>query len=271
MTKLPSVILVIFIMFSIINGNEYASVDDYDFIIFACGIYGGGFGKDLTAYLMANVNDRYNFISLDAGTSYDCLVDALENGQLNSILDYDNYLLSEYNKVAYFKKKQVNGFFVSHAHLDHNMGLMVSAPDDSFDKKPIISKPQVISDFLYNSFKAPLWIDYSIFGYYNVSLNPMDNGLTSLETFGFSEMNAKTFSVPHTINSTAIMVCDKDVTSCVLFFGDTGSDIIENSNELNIIWEYIADFIRNGTLNTIFIECSFRFDYFDILNLFYIT
>jgi len=46
-------------------------------------------------------------------------------------------------------------------------------------------------------------------------------------------------------------------TANVLYFGDTGADLLENSTNIQTIWNYVAPMILNGSLGAIFLECSF--------------
>eukprot|EP01084_Bolivina_argentea_P222191 376146_1 len=112
--------------------TEAGHPEKYAFRIFACGSKGGSYAADLTSYFIAERNDPFNFISMDVGTSLDCIKVAAEKGQMVNgakLLNEHDQSQTDLTYVGYFRKKQLNGFLVTHAHLDHTAGLVISSAE----------------------------------------------------------------------------------------------------------------------------------------------
>ena len=245
--------------------SDVASENCYDFRIFSCGIYGGAYQGLLTSFLLSQQSDPTNFLSMDGGTSLSCINYANNNLQLDIILDFDGYQssLNTLDKIGYFRNFQMNGFLISHVHLDHIGGMIISSAEDlsalSGNKKPVISRPIVINQLYNEIWRDLIWPSPSIFNYYGVNINENDTTFTDLRNVTFNQFNykIKTFPLMHTVASTGFFICNIDETSCIVFLGDTGPDPIEESNDLRKLWRYVAPYIVNGKLTTIFMESSY--------------
>mmetsp|Transcript_16919 Transcript_16919/g.26298 ORF Transcript_16919/g.26298 Transcript_16919/m.26298 type:complete len:656 (+) Transcript_16919:94-2061(+) len=246
-----------------------AEEPDYVFRIFACGGKGGAYQSDLTSFFIAHKDQPYNFLSMDAGSGMDCIRKAKENGVLNAyLLDEEKFKAQpdvlgdtpnffQLSDVGYFKQKQLNGFLVTHAHIDHTAGLVVGSADDAYAaKKPVIAQTDVVTA-VKGTFKQPLWpgmFDPLQF-YVGKELNPGDGfkEMSALgsesERFKESPIHVKSFRLSHDSSlgdswSTAFLICTepKSIKStCVLFFGDVGPDNLEWINMKNNVIFHMAD------------------------------
>eukprot|EP00485_Elphidium_margaritaceum_P008397 CAMPEP_0202692516 /NCGR_PEP_ID=MMETSP1385-20130828/6873_1 /ASSEMBLY_ACC=CAM_ASM_000861 /TAXON_ID=933848 /ORGANISM="Elphidium margaritaceum" /LENGTH=579 /DNA_ID=CAMNT_0049348059 /DNA_START=85 /DNA_END=1821 /DNA_ORIENTATION=+ len=264
-----------------------ASEDHYVFRIFACGGKGGAYASDLTSFFIAHKDQPYNFISMDAGTGMDCIRKAKENGVFDEYLfnkgdaDFKNVAKNvrpALNDVGWFKQRQLNGFLITHAHIDHTAGLVVGSADDKFgSKKPIIGEESVL-DGVKATFKQPLWppLIGGRMNFYEtkpiaVNVDTFSdmtalgsNFLSESEAYKFtgSKIKLKAYKLSHDSSlddspsgkswSTAFLVCDKTDTgvesACVLFFGDVGPDKLEWANWKNKV---VFDFERKGKITDI--------------------
>mmetsp|Transcript_16918 Transcript_16918/g.26294 ORF Transcript_16918/g.26294 Transcript_16918/m.26294 type:complete len:618 (+) Transcript_16918:94-1947(+) len=254
-----------------------AEEPDYVFRIFACGGKGGAYQSDLTSFFIAHKDQPYNFISMDAGSCMDCIRKAKENGVLRDYL-LDNHkdgspytawnadakgkpFKPELSDIGYFKQNQLNGFLVTHAHIDHTAGLVVGSADDAYAaKKPVIAQTDVVTA-VKGTFKQPLWpgmFDPLQF-YVGKELNPGDGfkEMSALgsesERFKESPIHVKSFRLSHDSSlgdswSTAFLICTepKSIKStCVLFFGDVGPDEWEQWSMKNSVIHEMADVTKN--------------------------
>ncbi|MGF1807013.1 3',5'-cyclic-nucleotide phosphodiesterase, partial [Aliivibrio sifiae] len=107
------------------------SAQSISFETVTLGSKGGIQDGNLTAFLIKSEQDS-NFVMLDAGSVVNGLIVSEQKGAFNNIALPDN---SPYTKVGHLLNDKIKGYLISHAHLDHVAGLIISSPDDS--KKPI--------------------------------------------------------------------------------------------------------------------------------------
>ncbi|HLY70697.1 MAG TPA: 3',5'-cyclic-nucleotide phosphodiesterase, partial [Puia sp.] len=185
-----------------------------------------------------------NYICLDAGT--------IRFGIQQSI----NNQLFRGNIVSVLRSK-VKAYLISHPHLDHVAGLVINAPDDT--AKNIYALPFCIDVLKEKYFTWKSWANFANEGdkpalnKYHYSVMGT-NKETAIEN---TEMYVRPFLLSHAnpSQSTAFLVRTEDVY--LLYFGDTGSDEIEKSNKLELVWNFIAPLIKSKKLKAIFIETSF--------------
>jgi len=234
--------------------------DDYVFRIFACGGKGGAYAGDLTSFFIAHKDQPYNFLSMDAGSGMDCIRKAKENGVFDEYLfnkgdpgftDPDDNKRPPLNDIGWFKHRQLNGFLVTHAHIDHTAGLVVGSADDAFKaKKPVIAQKAVL-DGVEKTFTQPLWPPMFYLEFYERKELVPGAGFSPLNRiapskFDSSPIKIQSFWLSHDGSlgksaSTAFLVCDDDETACVLFFGDTGPDNWEFKNMKDPVVRAMAD------------------------------
>ncbi|MGL5798817.1 MAG: 3',5'-cyclic-nucleotide phosphodiesterase, partial [Plesiomonas sp.] len=95
------------------------------------GSRGGIQDSNLTAFMIKSEVDT-NYVMLDAGSVVSGLIVADNKDAFSELKVPDN---SPYTKVGYILKEKIKGYLISHAHLDHVAGMIISSPGDS--KKPI--------------------------------------------------------------------------------------------------------------------------------------
>jgi 3',5'-cyclic-nucleotide phosphodiesterase len=214
------------------------------FKVVPLGVKGGLDESNLSAYLVA-ANGRDQYICLDAGTIYKGLELAIKNKTLKG------------SNPSFVQQKQINSYFISHAHLDHTAGLIMNSPNDN--TKKLYGLPSVLEVFKKNYFTWSAWANFGNEGEAPIlkkySYTPLVAGEEiAVEGTG---LYVKPFMLSHVkpYESTAFLVRNQE--SYLLYLGDTGADSIEQSNQLLLLWQAIAPLIIKGQLKGLFIEVSF--------------
>lgn len=236
---------IVFFAFTNVNAqSNNSSNSNLGFKVIPLGVKGGLDESNLSAYLVA-ANGSKQYICLDAGTIYKGLDLAIANK-----------LFKETNPTV-VQQKQINSYFISHAHLDHTAGLIMNSPNDA--SKKIYGLPSVLEVFKKNYFTWSAWANFG-----NEGEAPI------LKKYNYTPLIAKQeiaidgtglFVTPFILShvkpyeSTAFLV--RNQSSYLLYLGDTGADSIEQSTQLFQLWESIAPLIVKGQLKGIFIEVSF--------------
>jgi len=212
------------------------------FKIIPLGIYGGADESNLSCYMLG-VKGSEKYVCLDAGTIHAGIVKATEKKAFPSS---ENIL-----------KKNIQGYLISHPHLDHVAGLIINSPDDS--SKNIYGLPFCLDVIQDKYFSWKNWANFGDRGeapqlkkYHYVYLNP--DSVTALTN---TSMSVRAFELSHSspYKSTAFLIKNGD--AYILYLGDTGSDEIEKSSKLRDLWTAIAPLIKANQLRGIFIETSF--------------
>ncbi|MEO6547161.1 MAG: 3',5'-cyclic-nucleotide phosphodiesterase [Ferruginibacter sp.] len=213
------------------------------FHVVPLGVKGGIDESNLSAYMVAPVGTN-KYICLDAGTIHAGIEKALS---MKAFTTTPEMVLKSY----------IKGYFISHAHLDHVSGLIITSPDDS--SKTIYALPacmKMLQDYYFN---GEAWANFGDAGkgfqlkkYHFKTLVAGED--ISVEN---TSMRVKAFSLSHVnpFESTAFLVQHGE--TYILYLGDTGADSTEKSDKLNLLWQAIAPLVKAGTLKGIFIEVSF--------------
>jgi 3',5'-cyclic-nucleotide phosphodiesterase len=213
------------------------------FQVVPLGVYGGMDESNLSAYLVAPTHST-NFICLDAGTLHAGIEKAVEKKVFKVSAEV-------------VLKKYIKGYLISHAHLDHVSGLIINSPADS--TKTIYASPSCIKMMKDHYFNGQTWANfgdegegYLIKKYHFQQLSfqeetPITNTSMTVKAFPLSHVNP--------FESTAFLIKNED--AYVLYLGDTGSDRIEKTDKLSLLWHEIAPLVKSGELKGIFIEVSF--------------
>lgn len=216
------------------------------FRVVPLGVKGGIDESNLSAYMVAPAGTK-DYICLDAGTVHTGIEKAIANKAFTAGTDE-------------VLKNYIKGYFISHGHLDHVSGLIITSPDDS--SKTVYALPntmRMLEDYYFN---GEAWANFGDEGkgflikkYHFKSLiageeTNIDNTFMQVKAFPLSHVN------PY--ESTAFLIKNND--SYILYLGDTGSDSTEKSNKLQLLWQNVAPLIKAKQLKAIFIEVSFPND-----------
>jgi cAMP phosphodiesterase len=192
------------------------------------------------------VKKNNSYLALDAGTLTSGIKRAIALDSFDTITDSQLIL-----------KNYIKGYFISHGHLDHVSGLIINSPEDS--SKPIYGLTSTLDILKEKYFVNGSWSNFAnegeepILGKYKyrkitpLQFFPVENTALIAEIFELSHVNPQ--------KSSAILIKYRD--EYILYFGDTGADRIEKTNNLDIIWKHITPLVINKNLQAILIEVSF--------------
>ena len=245
MKKLIPIVSILLIAFLHVSGQTNNSSNSTNgFKIIPLGVKGGLDESNLSAYLVA-ASGSDQFICLDAGTIYK----GLELAAAKKLFKSTN--------PSTIQQEQINGYFISHAHLDHTAGLIMNSPNDN--AKNLYGLASVLDVFKKNYFTWSAWANFGNEGeapilkkytYQTLALNKeiaIEN--TGLFVTPFVLSHVKPYE------STAFLVRNQD--AYLLYLGDTGPDRVEQSTQLAQLWQTIAPLVIKNQLKAIFIEVSF--------------
>ena len=226
---------------------------DAKFVVIPLGTKGGLIEADLSSYLVSPVGDT-NFIAFDAGTVMTGLQQAKRKGSFQDISIPKNSPLS---LEATVMVDHIKAYAISHAHIDHVAGMVISAPYDS--PKPILGLPSTIDNIRDHLFNWKIWPNFGDDGQPPLLKKYHYVGLTSGESYSVAhtDMNVTAFELSHSGKyiSTAFLI--ESGGAYMLYFGDAGADSIEESDKMKTIWAAVAPLVRNKALRGIFLEVSF--------------
>jgi 3',5'-cyclic-nucleotide phosphodiesterase len=240
----PIVAILLLVAAHVAGQSNNASISTNGFKVIPLGVKGGLDESNLSAYLVA-AGGSDQFICLDAGTIYK----GLELVAAKKIFKPSNPSVIQQNNI--------NSYFISHSHLDHTAGLIMNSPNDK--AKNLYGLASVLDVFKKNYFTWSAWANFGNEGeapilkkYSYQTLTPkleipIDN--TGLFVTPFVLSHVKPYE------STAFLVRNQD--AYLLYLGDTGSDKIEQSDQLAQLWQTIAPLVIQNQLKAIFIEVSF--------------
>jgi cAMP phosphodiesterase len=213
------------------------------FQVVPLGVKGGIDESNLSAYMLAPLQSSA-YICLDAGTIY---------AGINQAITQKTFTTNPSEVL----RKYIKGYLISHAHLDHVSGLIITSPADS--SKPIYATDACMKMMQDHYFNGITWANFGDEGkgfllkkYHFQTLNlaqeiKLDNTDMWVTTMPLSHVNP--------FESSAFLVRKDD--NYVLYLGDTGADEVEKSNKLNGLWQKIAPLVISKQLKGVFIEVSF--------------
>ena len=124
------------------------------FEIICLGTNGGVLDGKLSSYLVKGENEN-NYIALDGGTILPGIEAALEKGTLK--LD-KNENVGDYTDIGYIYREKIKGYLISHGHLDHIAGMVISSTEDT--KKNIYGSNSTIEVLKSSVFNWKLWPNF---------------------------------------------------------------------------------------------------------------
>lgn len=213
------------------------------FQVIPLGVKGGSDESNLSAYLVA-AKGTSNYVCLDAGTVHAGLQKAVELGTIKGT-------------AANAQKNLVKGYLISHPHLDHVAGLIITSPEDS--PKPIYGLPFCLDVLKEKYFSWKSWANFGNEGE-KPTLNKYRYTPLSTESeisLEQTSLQVKAFDLSHSTpgQSTAFLL--RDNKNYILYLGDTGADTIEHSQKLRQLWQHVGPLVKAKQLRAIFIEVSF--------------
>lgn len=226
------------------------------FDVVVLGAAGGLAEDDLTSFLVFPAGGAAG-IALDAGTLHAGIRTALAKGAFAGLsLDTDGALTPE----GQVLQKHVRAYLISHAHLDHVAGMILSSTDDT--PKPILALPGTLDVLREHVFNWKLWPNFTTEGtapaLSRYALVPLSSG--EPKDVPGTSFRVTAFPLSHggTSESTAFLV--ESGAASLLYLGDTGPDAVEGKGRLRALWTQVAPLVRAKTLRAIFLEASYPSD-----------
>ncbi|MBO9730334.1 MAG: 3',5'-cyclic-nucleotide phosphodiesterase [Chitinophaga sp.] len=213
------------------------------FKIIPLGVKGGIDESNLSSYMIAPQGSN-DYVCLDAGTLHYGIKKAIQAKLLRGTADE-------------VLKRNIKGYLVSHAHLDHLAGMIINSPDDS--TKNIYGLDYCLDVLKDKYFSWKSWANFADQGekpalgkYHYTVLTPGEE--TPLQN---TTMQVTAFPLSHgsPYQSTAFLVRYKE--AYVLYLGDTGPDSVEHSDRMQQLWQHVAPLLKEKKLKALFIEVSF--------------
>jgi cAMP phosphodiesterase len=213
------------------------------FKVVPLGVKGGIDESNLSSYMLA-VEGTNDYICLDAGTLHYGIQKAIDSGIFTV-------------SASHVLRNYIKAYFISHAHLDHVAGLILNSPEDS--SKNIYGTSFCLDILKDKYFTWKNWANFANEGdkpalgkyHYSVLVPQTETAIDNTRMY----VTAFTLSHSNPYQSTAFLIRNNE--SYFLYLGDTGSDEIENANDLHTLWQFITPLIKQKKLRAIFIEVSF--------------
>jgi cAMP phosphodiesterase len=213
------------------------------FRVIPLGIKGGLAENNLSAYLAAPAGSD-SFLALDAGTIYSGVETAIRNGVFSG-------------KPQDVIRRNIKGYFLSHAHLDHVAGLLLNAPDDT--AKNIYALPGVTDIVRDNYFNWSNWANFTDEGdlprlnkYHYVRVKTGEQFRIE-----HTALEAEVFELSHVAPYRSSAILLKSGPAYLAYLGDTGADSLERSAKLAELWSRLAPLASAKALKALFIEVSY--------------
>lgn len=221
------------------------------FELITLGDTGGIQDGNLSAFLLRSLSEN-NYIALDAGS----IVNGINVG-LDKQAFADLALVEDpkWSTNGLILRHHIKGYLISHGHLDHVAGMLISSPQDS--NKPIYALSSVSQTLLDTYFNWQAWANFT-----NRGKEPRLNqyeliDLVPAKTINIKDTSLKVtaLSLSHPLEST-VFVIEKD-NDLFVYFGDTGPDAVEKQDKLKAVWQYLAKQMKTKKLRGLIIEVSF--------------
>ncbi|MEJ2087823.1 MAG: 3',5'-cyclic-nucleotide phosphodiesterase [Gammaproteobacteria bacterium] len=227
----------------------------HGFDVLTLGARGGIQDGNLSAFMIHPSGDP-RAVTCDAGAIVAGLIRADEEGTLDGIKVPSD---SDYSRVGYVLNSVIRGYLISHAHLDHFGGVVVTSPDDS--AKPIYALESVLAAIENTYFNWVAWPNFGDAGpeprlskYTYTVLEPgTPRELTN------TAMSVTAFPLAHdATESTGFLIESRE--DAILCLGDTGPDSVEGTDNLDQVWRAVSNRAASGDLKAVIIESSYTSD-----------
>ncbi|EAU88411.1 class II cAMP phosphodiesterase [Coprinopsis cinerea okayama7 len=242
----------------------------FDIVVVGAG--GGPDESNLSAYLLKSHTARWEdgVLALEAGSGQGTLARILkEKPDLFRDPDGESDQVKNQALTASDIYNSIQGFLITHAHMDHIMSLVISAGSLSGCRKRIYAVKQTLKDIESSVFNDRAWPNLASWreddASYKFLYSPLTPNTTTYEPVS-SEFSVATFPLNHGSNdlgpyeSVAYFVRQDASGQEFLFFGDVEPDSVASLNggkpQTLAVWQFAAPKIPH-MLSTIFIECSY--------------
>ncbi len=223
------------------------------FDLIALGCKGGIQDGNLTAFLIKEKNTNH-YLALDAGTLVNGLIVANQKKAFDWLKIPDD---SELTTEGYVLTHHIQGYFISHPHLDHIAGMIISSPDDT--KKPIYGLKQTNEAIATNYFNWSAWPNFGNKGKgFKIGQYEYQD-LTPYQWHKVNETSLDIMLMPlsHSGTASSAALIKNSNNDVFAYFGDTGPDKIEKTDLLHKAWQQLAPFIKDKKLKGMIIEVSY--------------
>lgn len=229
------------------SGLAVASFD-----VVALGVKGGVEEGNLTSYLIRS-EGQTRYLALDAGTVLPGINKALEKGSFPQVTADNSAPFTPQGAVF---RNLIDAYFISHAHLDHLAGLILSSTEDV--KKTIYGRAETVETLRSHYFNWKVWPNFSDAG------NGQRLGIYRLNaprlaqrfSLGKTGLDGMIYPLSHDGSPSSMILISRGKASFA-YFGDTGSDSVEKSKNLDAVWRVLGGEIQAQRLKGMIIEVSY--------------
>ena len=222
------------------------------FQVITLGSDGGVIDGNISGYLIRDKGEE-NFVALDAGTIIPGIKSALEKNNFSGISIPKD---TEWSDTGYIFREKIKGYLISHGHLDHISGLVISSTEDT--KKDIYGLKSTIETLKNNVFNWKLWPNFGNEGE-GFKLNQytyQELKISEIKNLNGTNLKVTPFSLSHS-NYESTMFLLENNGEYLAYYGDVGPDQVENSKGLEETFKVLGPLIKEKKLKAIMIESSF--------------
>ncbi|WP_134705806.1 MBL fold metallo-hydrolase [Rahnella sp. CJA17(1/100)] len=222
------------------------------FDVVALGVNGGVEEGNLTSYLIRS-DDQKLYLGLDAGSVLPGIRKALEKGSFPQVTAENAAPLTPQGAVF---RNLIGGYFISHGHLDHLAGLIISSPEDS--KKPIYGMADTIGTLRQHYFNGRVWPNFTDSGSgLRIGTYRLNQQRPAQRfSLGLTGLDGSIYPLSHGGTPSSMILVSRNNQSFA-FFGDTGPDEVEKSKNLDTVWRMLGDEVKAQRLKGLIIETSY--------------
>lgn len=225
------------------------------FDVVVLGATGGIQDGNLSAFLIRSAQEPRG-VTCDAGSLVNGIRVAESRGALADIAVPPASRLS---RIGHVLTDTIQGYLISHAHLDHVLGLVIASPDDV--AKPVYALPSVHAEIVASHFNWSAWPNMTDRGKAprlgKYRLQDLAPGVR--QPMAGTALGVTAYPLAHAgVESTAFLIDHGD--QALLCLGDTGPDDVEKSDRLQALWRAVAARVKAGRLRAIIVEVSFTND-----------
>ncbi|MGL4308019.1 MAG: MBL fold metallo-hydrolase [Cetobacterium sp.] len=236
----------------ILGGLLLCSLITYgkSFEIISLGSNGGVIDGNLSAYFLREEKEE-NYIALDGGTIVPGIEKALMKGNLK-VKNQD----SQWSDTGYIYREKIKGYLISHGHLDHIAGMVISSTEDT--KKNIYGSKNTIEVLVNSVFNWKLWPNFGDKGE-GFKLNQYKYIETNSEDFlpiENTNYRVKSYPLSHSGDESTMFLVENS-GNYIAYYGDVGPDKVEKSNKLEETFKVLGPLIEKKKLKGIMIEVSY--------------